>query len=70
MEFRHLKNVSGCEWNIPKVLHERLPITSLDVLGYSHHAFPFLHSDGSWHLILRVFCDLFYCILIVHLVGF
>jgi hypothetical protein len=30
-----------------------------DVLGYLHHAFPFLHSDGSWHLIWRVFCDVF-----------
>jgi len=51
MEFRHVKNISGCEQNIPKVLHDRLTITALDVFSYSHHAFPFLHSDGSWHLI-------------------
>jgi len=46
MEFRHLKNISGCEQNIPKVLHDRLTITALDVFGYSHHAFPFLLMCG------------------------
>jgi hypothetical protein len=37
MEFRHLENVSGCEQNIPKVLHDRVTITSLDFFFYVCH---------------------------------